>query len=88
MQINPADAADENIADGDMVTLTSANGSVTLRAVYNEGVPRKELMSGRSFNSFEFEGGHFGALSHSTMGQATPDTAVNDVVVKIEKAAN
>ena len=88
VQINPEDAADENIADGDMVTLTSANGSVTLRAVYNEGVPRKELMSGRSFNSFEFEGGHFGALSHSTMGQATPDTAVNDVVVKIEKAAN
>lgn len=86
VQINPLDAMDENVSDGDAVTLESGNGTVTLKAVYNEGVPRGELMSGRSFNSFEFVDGHFGSLSHGVMGQMTPDTAVNDVVVRIEKA--
>ena len=86
VQINPDDAKAEGIDDGDLVTLRSKSGYVTLKAVYNPGVPHRELMSGRSFNSFEFVGGHFGALSHSEMGQMTPDTAVNDVVVSIEKA--
>lgn len=85
VQINPADAVSEGIAEGDYVKLASKSGDVTLKAVINPGVPEKMLVSGRSFNSFEFKDGHFGALSHSEMGQATPDTAVNDVVVTLEK---
>ena len=71
VQINPADASAEGIAEGDYVKLASKSGDVTLKAVINPGVPEKMLVSGRSFNSFEFKG-HFGALSHSEMGQATP----------------
>lgn len=86
VQVNPADAAAAGLAEGDYATLESKNGSVDLKVVLNPGVPEKMLVSGRSFNSFEFKNGHFGALSHSELGQMTPDTAVNDVVVTFEKA--
>ena len=54
--------------------LASKSGDVTLKAVINPGVPEKMLVSGRSFNSFEFKDGHFGALSHSEMGPGDPPT--------------
>lgn len=85
VQLNPDDADIEGIVEGDLVRLTSPNGSVVLKAIINPGIPPKELVSGRSFNSFEFLEGHFSALSHSETGQATPDTAVNDVCCYIEK---
>ena len=86
VRLNPEDAAEYGIADGDAVRLCNEHGSVVMRAVVNSGLPRKMLSSGRSFQSFEFIEGHFASLSSSENNQMIPNSIVNDVAVSIEKA--
>lgn len=86
VRLNPEDAAEYGIAEGDAVRLSNANGSVVMKAALNNGLPRKTLSSGRSFQSFEFIEGHFASLSSSENNQMIPNSIVNDVAVTIEKA--
>ena len=85
VQINPLDAADLGISEGDTVRLYNDFGDVTLIAAINAGLPRNMLASKRSFHSFEYKDGHLANLSCSDYNQMIPNSAFNDVAVAIEK---
>ena len=53
VQVNPQDAAELGIADGDMVRMHNDFGEVTLKAVLNAGLPRKMLPPPARYNSYK-----------------------------------
>lgn len=85
VKINPADAADLGIAEGDEVRVYNDRGSVTLRAVINAGLPRGMMSAPRGFQRSEFIDGHFQGLSIMKFNQACANQPFNDVAVSIEK---
>ena len=85
VKINPDDAQELGISDGDTVRLYNDFGEVVLKARVNAGLPRKMLSCGRSFQSFEFTSGHFANLSCSDYNQMIPNSAHNDVAVAVER---
>lgn len=85
VQVNPEDAKELGIAEGDKVRLYNDFGDVTLVAAINAGLPRKMLASKRSFHDFEYIDGHLANLSCSEYNQMIPNSAFNDVAVAIEK---
>ena len=86
VRINPQDAADLGIVEGDMVRLYNDRGAVTLPATLCAGYPRKVVGCPRSFQAKEFIDGHLGSLSTQQYNQGCPNAIHNDVAVAIEKA--
>jgi anaerobic selenocysteine-containing dehydrogenase len=85
VRINPDDAAELGIAEGDSARMFNDRGSVVLKVTINPGLPRKMVSSPRSFQLEEFIEGHFADLSSNYMNQVCANHAVNDVAVAIEK---
>ena len=85
VKINPADAAELGVAEGDSVRLYNDRGSVTIKAVLNAGCPRKVLAVPRGFQEEEFIDGHFGSLSMRDYNQYVANAICNDCAVAIEK---
>jgi anaerobic selenocysteine-containing dehydrogenase len=86
VKINPNDAVQLGIVEGDTVKLSNDRGFVTMKAVINPGLPSGMLSSPRSFQVDEFLSGHFASLSSSAYNQCLANRAFNDVAVAIEKA--
>ena len=86
VRINPEDAGEYGIAEGDMVRLFNDRGSVTLKATLSAGMPRKALGCPRSYQDFEFGEGHFASLNTNEYNQYNANQVFNDVAVSIEKA--
>lgn len=86
VRINPEDAAELGVAEGDNVRMYNDRGSVILKAVINAGMPRKTLLSPRSFNAQEFIEGHFASISTNQFNQVCANQSFNDAAVSIEKA--
>lgn len=85
VRINPADAAELGIAEGDIVKLSNAQGSVTMKAALNAGLPPKMISSARSWQKDNFIDGHFASLPSREYNQVCANQAFNDVAVNIEK---
>jgi anaerobic selenocysteine-containing dehydrogenase len=85
-RMNPADAAELGVADGDDVKLSNQFGDVTLTVCISAGVPAKSVGVPRSFQQHAFKEGHFGAISDNTFNQIVANQAFNDVAVAITKA--
>lgn len=86
VKINPEDAAELGIAEGDTVKMFNDRGSVVLKATLTSGYPRGIVGSPRSYHAREFEEGHFASLSTNQYNQVCANQAFNDVAVAIEKA--
>lgn len=86
VRINPQDASDLGVEEGDVVRLYNDKGSVTLPATLCAGYPRKVVGCPRSFQAKEFIDGHLGSLSMQEYNQGCPNAIHNDVAVAIEKA--
>ena len=86
VRINPDDAKELGLAEGDEVRLYNDLGSVTMKCVVNAGLPRGTVSSGRSFQAGEFIDGHFASLPSNEFNQVCANQAFNDVAVAIEKA--
>jgi molybdopterin-containing oxidoreductase family molybdopterin binding subunit len=85
VRINPDDAKELGIAEGDAVKLSNARGTVTMIAALNNGLPRKMTSCPRSFQIEEFIDGHFADISFNAYNQCVANQAFNDVAVAIEK---
>jgi molybdopterin-containing oxidoreductase family molybdopterin binding subunit len=85
VRMNPDDAEELGIAEGDAVKLSNDRGFVTLVATINNGLPRKMVSCPRSFQVEEFIDGHFADISFNTYNQYVANQAFNDVAVAIEK---
>lgn len=86
VRMNPEDAADLGIAEGDTVRVFNDRGSVTMRATLSAGYQRGIVGSPRSYREREFIDGHFASLSTNQYNQVCANQAFNDVAVSIEKA--
>ena len=86
VRINPEDAAELGIEEGDTVRMYNDRGSVVMKATLSPGYPRGIVGSPRSFQAKEFIEGHFASLSTNQYNQVCANQAFNDVAVAIEKA--
>ncbi|NTU88288.1 MAG: molybdopterin-dependent oxidoreductase [Actinobacteria bacterium] len=85
LRVNPEDAAQLTIAEGDTVKMFNDRGYVVMKAVINAGLPRGTVSSGRSFQADEFIEGHFASLPPKEFNQVCANQSFNDVAVGIEK---
>lgn len=85
VHVNPDDANEFSIVEGDNVKLFNDRGHVVLRAVIDSGVPRETLLAPRGYQFDEFVDGHFSDLSFKEYNQVCENQAVNDCAVGIQK---
>lgn len=85
VKINPDDAAEIGIKEGDTVRMYNDRGSVVLKAVLNAGLPHGMVSYPRGFQKTEFIDGHAQSLPMRQFNQAFANYAYNDVAVAIEK---
>lgn len=86
VRINPDDAAELGIKEGDAVKLSNEFGYVVMKCVFNPGLRPKTVSSGRSWNAEDFIDGHFANICSIGFNQVCANQAFNDCSVKIEKA--
>lgn len=86
VRINPLDAEELGVSEGEQVRLYNDRGSVVLKATICHGYPRKVVGCPRSYHKKEFIEGHFASLSSNQYNQVCANQAFNDVAVAIEKA--
>ena len=85
-RINPNDAAELGIKEGDNVKLSNEFGHVVMKAALSASVPPKTIVSGRSWNKEDFIDGHFAAICSIGFNQVCANQAFNDASVVLEKA--
>ncbi|MFD0702298.1 molybdopterin oxidoreductase [Slackia equolifaciens] len=84
-KINPEDASELGIVEGDTVRLFNDRGSVVMRAVLHAGAPRKTVTVPRGFEMDEFIEGHFGNLSMHEYDGISRNQVFLDCAIDIEK---
>lgn len=85
LRINPVDASEYGIVDGDKVKVYNDRGYVVMIAALHAGLPKGMVSSPRSFQVEEFIEGHFASLCGNEFNQIVANQAFNDVAVAIEK---
>lgn len=84
-RINPEDAAEYGIEEGDTVRLYNDRGSVTLLATINPGQQRRALHCPRSFLTREHIDGDLARTTFNDYNQACRNQSYFDCAVAIEK---
>lgn len=84
-RINPDDAAELGIKEGDKIRLYNDRGSVTLLAVLNAGQQRKALHCPRSFLTREHIDGDLARTTFNDYNQGCRNQSYFDCAVAIEK---
>ena len=84
-RINPEDAAELGIEEGDTVRLYNDRGSVTMLAVLNPGEQRKAVHCPRSFLTREHIDGDLARTTFNEYNQACRNQSYFDCAVAIEK---
>ncbi len=84
-RINPEDAAELGIKEGDTIRLYNDRGSVTLLATINPGEQRKALHCPRSFLTREHIDGDLARTTFNDYNQACRNQSYFDCAVAIEK---
>lgn len=85
-KINPSDAKEYGINEGDLVRIYNDRGSVVMRAAINPGCMPGVLTAPKGWEQSQFIDGHFSSLSDKVMNQVCNNQPFNDVLVAIEKA--
>ena len=84
-RINPEDAAELGIEEGDTIRLYNDRGSVTMLAVLNPGQQRKAVHCPRSFLTREHIDGDLARTTFNDYNQACRNQSYFDCAVAIEK---
>lgn len=84
-RMNPEDAEELGINEGDTIKLYNDRGYVTMKATISGGVPRKMLSIPRGHMKYEFIEGHFCDISSDEYNQLCSNQAFSDQAVAIEK---
>jgi anaerobic selenocysteine-containing dehydrogenase len=85
VRLNPDDAKELGVKEGDTVRLSNDQGFVVMKAALNAGLPRKMISSARSWQKDDFISGHFASLPSREYNQVCANQAFNDVAVIVEK---
>jgi molybdopterin-containing oxidoreductase family molybdopterin binding subunit len=85
LKINPIDANQYAIKEGDRVRLFNDRGFVVMTATLNPGVMPGVLVAPKGWEKSQFIEGHFSSLSSKEMNQVCNNQPFNDVLVAIEK---
>lgn len=86
-RINPEDAEELGVQEGDYVRLYNDRGEVTLMVAISAGYPRKIVGVPRGFQGKEFKDGHFCNIANDTYNQVVANQPFNDQAVAIEKVS-
>lgn len=84
-RLNPEDAAELGIEEGDVIKIYNDRGHVVMKATISAGYPRNMIGIPRGHHQWEFIDGHFCDISTSTLNQVCNNQAFNDQAVAIEK---
>lgn len=84
-KLNPKDAEEVHIEEGDKVRLFNDRGSVVVRVAIHAGVPQKTLIASRGYEIDEVIEGHFGNLSTHEYDNINKNQVFLDCAVNIEK---
>ncbi len=85
-KLNPKDADEIGVAEGDKVKLFNDRGSLVVRAVLHAGVPQKTIIASRGYEMDEYDEGHFGNLSTHEYDNISKNQVFLDCAIDIEKA--
>lgn len=83
--LNPEDAAELNIQDGDTIRLRNYQGTVVMKVAINAGVPPKTVAVPRSWQAADFIEGTYQSLISKDFNDTSNNQAYNDVACAIEK---
>jgi molybdopterin-containing oxidoreductase family molybdopterin binding subunit len=91
LEINPSDAEQRGVKDGDMVVAFNDRGKVKLRARVHEGVRPGAVNINEGWWHHQFAEGSYQALTHATINPAQmavfePNSAMYDNLVEVRKA--
>jgi len=91
LDINPRDAKNRGVSDGDMVTVFNDRGRATLRARVTEGIRPGVVNLSEGWWLNQFSEGGVNALTHDAINPVQeaifePNMAMNDVAVEVTKA--
>ena len=85
-KINPQDAADRGIREGDYVRIYNDRGYVVLKAVIHAGARPGVLIVPKGWELDQFKDGHYSDLTSRVMNMAIPNNSFYDCLVELEKA--
>lgn len=85
LKINPNDAVEYGVEEGDRVKVYNDRGSVVMTATLNPGVMPGVLVAPKGWEKSQFIEGHFSSLSSKEMNQVCNNQPFNDALVTIEK---
>lgn len=85
LKINPIDAAEYGIQNGDQVKVYNDRGYVVMTAYLNPGLQPGVLSAPKGWEQRHYIDGHFSNLTSAVVNPACTNVAFNDVVVAIEK---
>ena len=86
VRINPGDAQQLGVQEGDNVRLFNDRGEVVAKSTIASNTPQGIVTISRSHNANEFISGHTASLSTNTYHPLTSNQIFNDVAVSVEKA--
>jgi len=91
LEMNPVDAEERGIKDGDMVVALSDRGKVKLKAKIHQGIRPGVVNINEGWWHHHFAEGTFQALTHATINPAQmtvfePNSALYDNLVEVRKA--
>lgn len=90
LDINPADARERGIRDGDLVRVFNDRGEMKLKASVHEGVMQGVVNVSQGWSPGDYAGGFHQALTHNVINPAQaavyePNAAYYDVAVQAER---
>lgn len=87
VEIHPADAADHAIADGDLVQVSTPQGTSVFRAVLSDGQRRAEIFTPIHWTDCQSTGGRTGLLPRPLVDPHSGQPGFKSTPAKIEKRA-
>jgi len=88
LDLNPADAADRGIEDGDLVRAFNDRGEMVLRANVSEGIQPGLVNTDQGWWARDYVAGHHNDLTHAETSDVTKNFAFYDVRVEVEPATD
>lgn len=83
--LNPTDAEELGVVDGDTIRLTNDQGTLVVKAAVNAGVPPKTVAMPRSWQAADFIEGTYQNLISKEFNDTSNNQAYNDVACAVEK---
>lgn len=85
VKINPIDAEDRNIAEGDLVRIFNDRGEVVARAIMHAGARPGLVIMPKGWEKDQFVAGHYSDLTSRVFNSACANNCYFDVLCQIEK---